>query len=82
MARPTTSPEQRQMLTLFGENLKAIRTSVGRSQAALGHAVGADQQYVREVEQGKVNVSVTRVAEFARELGVAPGALVDVLADD
>lgn len=76
MARPRTTDAQRAMLVQFGAHVREAREDAGLSQAQLGHAVGADQQYIRTVEQGSVNVGVTRIVELARTLDVPPSSLL------
>lgn len=81
MARPKLTEEHRHLLQMLGASIRERREESGASLEAVATALGADRQYVSEVEAGRVNIHATRVIEFARALGVAPASLLNGLED-
>lgn len=76
--RPPTTEEQKAMLQTPGANIRKMREEAGLSQEALADKLGsADRQYVADVERGGVNVSATRLIEFADALLAIPAAVLD-----
>lgn len=59
------------------ERIKALRERRGLSQEALALAVGyRDRSSIAKVETGKVDLSQSKIAAFAKALGVTPAALL------
>ena len=59
-------PDQDDIVTTFGANLKAARLKMGLTQAQLADAAGLLQQYVSLVESGKQNVTLTTAKALAK----------------
>jgi transcriptional regulator with XRE-family HTH domain len=60
-----------------GENIRMRRLSLGLSERELGYRVGADGQYIRRWEGGKVTPNIHNLRALARELNVSMDALLD-----
>jgi len=60
----------------LARNLKALRTSKGLSQEALADAAGIDRTYVSALERRKYSLSIDRLDQLARPLGVEPYILL------
>lgn len=59
------------------ERIKALREKQGLSQEALALAVGyRDRSSIAKVEAGKVDLSQSKLAAFAKALGVTPAVLL------
>jgi transcriptional regulator with XRE-family HTH domain len=69
--------------SLFGDNLRTVRTSRGRSIAWLAGRIGVSKSYLRDVEHGKgVAPDMHVVLDCARELHAQPFAmLADAIMD-
>ncbi|MDX2142030.1 MAG: helix-turn-helix transcriptional regulator [Rhodospirillaceae bacterium] len=62
----------------LGLNIRRLRKDKGLSQEEFAFEADETQRtYVSEVERGKRNPTITKVAQFARVLGVTPGHLLD-----
>jgi transcriptional regulator with XRE-family HTH domain len=59
-------PDQDEIVTTFGANLKAARLKIGLTQAQLAEAAGLLQQYVSLVESGKQNITLTTAETLAK----------------
>jgi XRE family aerobic/anaerobic benzoate catabolism transcriptional regulator len=68
--------ESATFLLHLGRRLRLHRTSRGLSQARLGELAGLSPRYVSQLESGKGNVSIVRLWEVARVLGVPLEELV------
>jgi transcriptional regulator with XRE-family HTH domain len=55
----------RDLLAVFGANLRAARLKLGLTQAQLAEQSGLLQQYVSLVESGKQNVTLTTALSLA-----------------
>ena len=58
------------ILKIFGENLRRIRTEKGLSQRDLSSLCNIDNADISRMENGLVNVSLTTVAQLADALEV------------
>lgn len=64
------------MLQLY-KNIKSKRKELGLSQEELAKLTGyTDRTSISKVEAGKVNLSQTKIEEFARALRTTPGDLM------
>lgn len=54
----------------LGAKIKSIRKSKGISQEELAYQAKIDYSYINEIEAGKRNPSIKRIAQIARVLGV------------
>jgi transcriptional regulator with XRE-family HTH domain len=65
---------------VVGHNIRIARDALNMSTRHLCEALGTvDRAYIRGVETGLRPVSLTRLVQFARELCVPPGALLEGL---
>jgi transcriptional regulator with XRE-family HTH domain len=60
----------------LARNVKSLRISRGISQEALAHAAGIDRTYVSAIERCKYSVSIDRLDQIAKSLGVEPYMLL------
>lgn len=65
------------VLTSFGERVRALRERSGLSQEALAARAGIHRTYMGGVERGERNISLKNIVRLAAALGVHPGALFD-----
>ena len=63
---------------LIGQQIVALRTKKGWSQADLARAVGKDRQAIEKLENGKVNPTAYSLYEVASALGVKVADLLDL----
>lgn len=63
----------------FGEILRRARLAAGLSQDDLAKAIGLTFQQVQKYENGANRVSISRLLEMARAVGVAPARLMEDL---
>ncbi|MBI4779819.1 MAG: helix-turn-helix transcriptional regulator [Oscillatoriophycideae cyanobacterium NC_groundwater_1537_Pr4_S-0.65um_50_18] len=68
--------EDKVILMLFGERVRALRLSRGLSQEALALAAGLDRTYIGGVERGERNISLINIRRIACALEVAPADLL------
>jgi transcriptional regulator with XRE-family HTH domain len=61
--------DSRDLPTIFGEQLRAARLSVGLSQAGFGARLGLTQQYISSVEAGHENLTLATMLALARAIG-------------
>ncbi len=63
-------------LVRLGRRLRQHRASRGLSQSRLGELAGLSPRYVSQLESGRGNISIVRLWELARALGVPVDELV------
>lgn len=64
------------------ENIKYYREHRGLSQEALAEMVGyKDRSSIAKIESGQVDLSQSKIAAFAKALGVTPGKLMGISED-
>lgn len=64
------------MLKLY-ENIKRLRTELNMSQSELAKRTGyTDRSSIAKIEKGMVDLSQTKIKQFADVLGVTPGHLM------
>ena len=72
-------------MTLY-ERIRQLRISAGMTQDDLAHAMGyKDRSMITKIESGKVDISRTKIMEFARILNTTPAYLMgweDELSDN
>jgi len=54
-----------------GSNIKTFRTALGLSQEELAFRANIDVKYLRQIEQGSRNPSLSKLISIASELNVA-----------
>jgi transcriptional regulator with XRE-family HTH domain len=64
-------------LAQFGRNVARARKRVGLTQEGLRDRSGIETSEISRIENGKVNVTIRRVARLANELSISPGQLLD-----
>jgi XRE family aerobic/anaerobic benzoate catabolism transcriptional regulator len=65
------------LLAALGRRVRALRAERGTSRAALAEEAGLSPRFLAEVEAGRGNISVRRLADLARALGTTAAALLD-----
>lgn len=64
------SKNLKEILTLLGERIRALRTDQGLSQATVAERTGTDQGQISLAEQGKLNLTLDTLTRIASALGV------------
>lgn len=64
------------MRRLLGRNAKACRLNAGLTQEQLSERSGFSQQYISDMERGKLNPTIVSLYELAQALGTTPVALI------
>jgi transcriptional regulator with XRE-family HTH domain len=70
--------EGREVQTLLGRRIKALRLRRNLTQEALGERAGLNYKYLGAIERGERNPSVKQLLKIAQALGVAPHELLVV----
>lgn len=60
----------------LGDAVRHYRTAKGMTQAQLGIAAGVSPSTVERLEQGKANITVAKLEQIAKELGVSTAQLM------
>jgi len=68
--------DEKLILKLFGERVRALRQKRGFSQESLALASGLDRTYVGGVERGERNISLLNIQKIAQALEVSPAELL------
>lgn len=68
---------QLEIIKNFGQNLKNIRIEKKISQRKLADLAELDFSNLNEIENGKINPSLTTIVVLAEVLGVKPSLLLD-----
>lgn len=64
-----------EILRLFGERLRELRTERDLSQERLAELAGLDRNYIGQIERAERNVALVNIVRIAKALEVEPGAL-------
>ena len=64
------------ILSLFGQNVRFRRQSLGFTQAELAARADIDRAYISNIEQGRKNISLTTLQKLADSLEVEPAQLL------
>ena len=64
-----------QILRLFGERLRELRTERNLSQERLAELSGLDRNYIGQIERAERNVALVNIVRIAKALEVEPGDL-------
>ncbi len=75
-AQETTLTKWGIYMSSIGNILKLIRAHRAISQGQMAERLGVTQNFLSQVEHGKKAVSVTKVDEFARKLGISKEILL------
>ena len=66
---------KKEVLILFGQRLKELRTQKGLSLRELANECDLDNSYISKVEKGKINIQFGTIVELAAGLKVHPHEL-------
>jgi transcriptional regulator with XRE-family HTH domain len=64
-----------EILRLFGERLRELRTERGLSQERLAELAGLDRNYIGQIERAERNVALVNIVRIAKALDVEPGEM-------
>jgi transcriptional regulator with XRE-family HTH domain len=64
-----------EILRLFGERLRELRTERNLSQERLAELAGLDRNYIGQIERAERNVALVNIVKIAKALEIAPGEL-------
>jgi len=64
-----------EILRLFGERLRELRTERNLSQEHLAELAGLDRNYIGQIERAERNVALVNIVRIAKALGVEAGEL-------
>jgi transcriptional regulator with XRE-family HTH domain len=64
-----------EILRLFGERLRELRTERNLSQERLAELAGLDRNYIGQIERAERNVALVNIVRIAKALEVEPGEL-------
>jgi transcriptional regulator with XRE-family HTH domain len=61
-----------EILRLFGERLRQIRTERNLSQERLAELAGLDRNYIGQIERAERNVALVNIIRIAKALDIEP----------
>jgi len=64
------------ILVTIGQRLKSRRNNLDMTQAQLSYKVETDPSYIRKVESGKVNISISKLHEIVTALDISLSELL------
>jgi len=64
-----------EILRLFGERLRELRTERNLSQERLAELAGLDRNYIGQIERAERNVALVNIIRIAKALEIEPGEL-------
>ena len=64
-----------EILRLFGERLRELRTERNLSQERLAELAGLDRNYIGQIERAERNVALVNIVRISNALDVEPGEL-------
>jgi transcriptional regulator with XRE-family HTH domain len=64
-----------EILRLFGERLRDLRTERNLSQERLAELAGLDRNYIGQIERAERNVALVNIVKIAKALEIEPGDL-------
>jgi transcriptional regulator with XRE-family HTH domain len=67
---------KQEYLVLFGEGLRALRTSAGLTQEELAERAGVDRSYLGGIERGEHNLALINIIKIANSLSLQPHELL------
>jgi transcriptional regulator with XRE-family HTH domain len=68
-------PMRDEILQLFGERLRQIRTERNLSQERLAELAGLDRNYIGQIERAERNVALVNIIRIAKALEIEPQLL-------
>ncbi|HEX7154354.1 MAG TPA: helix-turn-helix transcriptional regulator [Thermoanaerobaculia bacterium] len=70
-----------EILRLFGERLRELRTERNISQERLAELAGLDRNYIGQIERAERNVALVNIVKIAQALEIAPAELFATLTE-
>lgn len=70
--------QPKELCDMFRANLKTRRVELGLSQSEIARRIGVDPGYISDLERGKRNPNLQRLAPLAVALDTTPSALLSV----
>jgi len=64
-----------EILRLFGERLRELRTERNLSQERLAELAGLDRNYIGQIERAERNVALVNIVRIAKALEIEPAEL-------
>ena len=64
-----------EILRLFGERLRELRTERNLSQEHLAELAGLDRNYIGQIERAERNVALVNIVKIAKAMKIEPGEL-------
>jgi transcriptional regulator with XRE-family HTH domain len=64
-----------EILRLFGERLRELRTERGLSQERLAELAGLDRNYIGQIERAERNVALVNIVRIAKALETEPAEM-------
>jgi transcriptional regulator with XRE-family HTH domain len=64
-----------EILRLFGERLRELRTERNLSQERLAELAGLDRNYIGQIERAERNVALVNIVRIAKALEIDAGEL-------
>ena len=61
-----------EILRLFGERLRELRTERNLSQESLAELAGLDRNYIGQIERAERNVALVNIVKIAKALQIEP----------
>jgi transcriptional regulator with XRE-family HTH domain len=74
-ASPNALRMRDEILRLFGERLRQIRTERNLSQERLAELAGLDRNYIGQIERAERNVALVNIIRIAKALEIEPQTL-------
>jgi transcriptional regulator with XRE-family HTH domain len=65
-----------EILRLFGERLRELRTERNLSQERLAELAGLDRNYIGQIERAERNVALVNIVKIAKALEAEPAELL------
>jgi transcriptional regulator with XRE-family HTH domain len=66
-----------EILRLFGERLRELRSERNLSQERLAELAGLDRNYIGQIERAERNVALVNIVRIARALEIEPSDLFE-----
>lgn len=65
-----------ELVAVVSRNVRHYRKAARMTQADLASAVGTHQEYISDIERGKVKISLEMIARLGESLGIEPHVLM------
>ena len=71
-----TKIRNQKFITAFGKHIKALRKKKGLSQYKLAYEANIDRSQIIDIENGKINTSISTIYALSTALDVQPKELL------